>query len=49
MTSQNQVSKIITQAVQNIQAKVNFNAKRREGAQVPEIRVKDGERLGQNI
>ena len=44
MTSQNQVSKIITQAVQNIQAKVNFNAKRREGAQVPEIRVKDGEK-----
>ena len=44
MTNQNQVSKIITQATRAIQNKVNFNVRRREGAQVPEIRVKDGEK-----
>ena len=43
MTSpKSQVSKIITQAVEAIQAKVNFNVRRKQGAQVPEIRVQEG-------
>lgn len=45
MTSpKSQVSKIITQTVEAIQAKVNFNLKPKAGAQVAEIRIKNGER-----
>ena len=45
MTNQrSQVSKIITQAVAAIQNKVKFDARRKEGAKVPEIRIKDGEK-----
>ncbi|VEP14366.1 Penicillin-binding protein, 1A family [Hyella patelloides LEGE 07179] len=44
MTSQkSQVSKIITQAVEAIQAKVNYNVRRKAGAQIAEIRIKDGD------
>ena len=46
--SQSPVSKIITKAVQNIQAKVNFNAlKLKEEKPVPEIRVQDSDRREQ--
>ena len=41
--SQSPVSKIVTQAVQTIQAKVNFNSLHlKEGKQIPEIRVEYG-------
>ncbi len=41
--SQSPVSKVVTQAVQQIQARVNFNAlKLRPGTQTPELRVKQG-------
>ena len=42
-----QVSKIVTQTVRAIQAKVNFNVRRKPGKQVPEIRVQDGDRQKQ--
>jgi penicillin-binding protein 1A len=38
------VSKIITQTVEAIQAKINFNLRRKAGARVAEIRVKNGEK-----
>lgn len=41
-STKSQLSKILTQAVQTIQAKVNFNALAlRSGTQVPELKVKD--------
>ncbi len=42
-SKQSPVSKIVTQAVQNLQGAVNFKAlKLKEGKQIPEIRVKNG-------
>lgn len=46
--SRSSITRIVTQAVENLQSRVNFNAfSLRQGATVAEIRVKDGDRKEQ--